>query len=308
MAKHRRKPDSKKAIWLSLLGLVALSVLLGVFISGNDVILFNPKGFVADEQHRLMVVSTLIMLAFGVPIMFMLYFIAWKYRETNNKSEFDVNAGSSKTTGFLFWAAPTAIMVILASIMIPATHKFEPQNRIGSDEETLTVQVVGLRWKWLFIYPDQKIASVNFLQIPVDRPVEFLLTTDETPMSSFWIPHLGGQLYAMTEHINRLNLVGNEIGEYEGRTAEINGRGFSGMKFKTLVTSEEDFETWAENTSTSYDEFTQPMYDKLLEPSENNEIALYSKPVPGLFGNIVSKYSSGSHDHSAILEEYGEEH
>src|SRR3989344_4177726 len=104
-----------------------------------------------------------------------------------------------------------------------------------------------MRWKWLFIYPEQGIATVNFVQIPVNRPIQFELTADETPMSSFWIPNLGGQLYTMTSHVNRLNLMADTPGEYTGSSAEINGAGFAGMKFTARVGSQEDFDRFVQN-------------------------------------------------------------
>jgi cytochrome o ubiquinol oxidase subunit 2 len=305
MARHKKRAGPGRAIGLTVLGLIVLCLVIAVLLRGNDVILFNPKGLIAEEQRSLMLLSTLIMLGFGVPILAALYFFAWRYREGNEKVAYSPNPKYKKSSAFLFWATPTLIMLILAAIMLPATQRLEPQDQIRSDKETMIVQVVAMRWKWLFIYPDQDIATVNFVQIPVDTPVQFELTADETPMSSFWIPHLGGQLYAMTEHVNRLNLMADTVGDYEGSAAEINGRGFAGMRFTTRVSNQADFDKWILETKSSSLYLDESEYGELLKPSENHPATFFSSADTGLYSNILSKYS-GSHEHPTKYSETSE--
>lgn len=298
-----------KPIWLTVLGLLSLSLLVAVLLRGHDLILFNPKGLIADQQHQLMVVSTLIMVGFAAPILFALYFFAWKYRESNDKSHFRHDAGRSKALVVTAWVSPLLVAIVLAALMLPATQKLEPKDPIENGKEPLTIQVVAMRWKWLFVYPKQNIATVNYVQIPVDTPVRFELTADETPMSSFWIPHLAGMLYAMTEHVNTLNLIADTVGDYEGGAAEINGRGFADMRFVTRVSTQADFDKWVGHTLQSPFELTDLEYAKLLTPSEDNPPAFYSNPGAELYGNILSKYGGshgGSHGHQAEVVEYGE--
>lgn len=302
MSKSKNKLSQSKPIWLVLLGLIGLGLVIAALLSGNDVILFNPKGLIAGEQHRLMVAATLIMLGFAVPVLFLLYFFAWRYRETSKKATINHQPKHGKLVPFVIWALPTAILFVLASLMLPATQKLEPRKLIA-DDNPLTIQVVAMRWKWLFIYPEQKLATINYIQIPVDTPVRFELTADEAPMNSFWIPHLGGQLYAMTGHQNRLNLMAEELGDYEGSAAEINGAGFAGMRFKTRVSSTQDFNLWVDATRQSANELDGSEYKKLLEPSEDNEMAFYRNPSPKLYSDILSKYK-GSHGHTTGHGEY----
>lgn len=304
MSKSKNKLNQSKSVWLTGLGLLSLCLLVAVLLRGNDVILFNPRGLIADEQHRLMVISTLIMLGIAVPTLFLLYFFAWRYRETGKKATHNHRSGNSKFFAVVFWTVPTLVMLILASFMLPATQKLEPQKLIEAENEPLTVQVVALRWKWLFIYPEQNIATVNFVQIPVDTPVQFELTADEAPMNSFWIPHLGGQLYAMTGHQNRLNLMADTLGDYEGSAAEINGVGFAGMRFITRVSARSDFDKWVNETRQSTDELSASEYKKLLEPSENHQTVIYKSADPQLYSNIISKYA-GSHQHDTESAEHG---
>lgn len=296
MAKTKKSARAWPAL-IGALALVVFTLVAAKYTLGADVALLNPKGAIAEEQTRLLVLTTSIMLAFAGIILFFIYFFAWKYRETNQKNIYSERAGRSKLLVTTAWVSPMIIFVILAAIMLPATQKLAPQKSIESDQDEMIVRVVALRWKWLFMYPDHDIASVNFVQIPVDTPVRFELTADEAPMQSFWIPHLGGMLYSMTEHVNPLNLMGNTIGDYQGGAAEINGHGFSGMRFTTRVSSRTDFDNWVRDVSDSSEILDAEEYARLLEPSEYHDVATYSSPTNRtLFENLVAKYA-GSHDH-----------
>jgi cytochrome o ubiquinol oxidase subunit 2 len=193
-------------------------------------------------------------------------------------------------------------MIAMALIMWTSTHKLDPRTPIDSNTKPLVVQVVALRWKWLFIYPEQHIATVNFVELPAGTPVQFDLTADNTPMSSFWIPHLSGQLYAMTGHINTLNIQASTPGTYQGSSAEINGSGFAGMKFVANVDKAETFSQWVEATQQSASALNAVDYAKLLAPSENNPPQYYSNPPADLYASIVMKYM-GAHEHMAGMEE-----
>lgn len=298
MTKRNKNPN--KPLWVPLLASASMGVFIlasAYFLRGRDVALLNPKGFIADEQFRLLILSTAIMLAFAAVVIFFLYFFAWRYRETNEKTTHDPKAGRSKLLFATAWTSPVIIFVILAAIMLPATQKLAPQASIESDNEEITIRVIAMRWKWLFLYPEHDVASVNFVQLPVDTPVRFELTADEAPMNSFWIPHLGGMLYAMTEHVNPLNLIAHTTGDYDGAAAEVNGHGFAGMRFTARVSSQADFEAWVSETARSTEVLDTAEYARLLAPSEYNEVALYSSPDNRqLFDVLLQKYS-GSHSH-----------
>lgn len=301
MTKHKNKGTSSNPAGLIVLSLVGLGLLIAMLLQGADVALFSPKGLIADQQHRLMLISAAILLAIAVPTLFLLYFFAWKYRESNEKATHAPFANHGKLFAFSAWGIPTTVMLVLASIMWPATQKLAPQKAIASNAKPLTIQVVAMRWKWLFIYPEQKIATVNYVQVPTGTPVKFELTADETPMSSFWIPNLGGQLYAMTGHMNQLNLLAEKPGDYPGRSAEINGAGFAGMKFIARASSTEAFDQWVRDVKLSSTTLDTSEYKKLLSPSENSPVALYSKADSGLYANLQKKYY-GTHNHVAANE------
>lgn len=268
-------------------------------LQGSNVALLNPKGLIAHEQFDLMVYSTAIMLVIAVPTIFLLYFFAWKYRETNNKATYHPGMRHGKWFNFSVWAIPTVFMLVLAFLMIPATHKLDPRKAIAADSKPLTIQVISMRWKWLFLYPEQKIATVNFVQVPLNTPVRFELTADESPMSSFWIPNLGGQLYAMTGHVNRLNLMATTVGDYPGSSAEITGVGFSGMKFTARASSNENFDEWVQQVKRSSSVLDAQTYANVLQPSKNNPVVFYSGFEPSLYAKVVMKYTgvAGGHNH-----------
>lgn len=299
MTKQDKKTSPIKLLLVVIFGLASLALLITVLINGSDVALFNPKGQIAEEQLSLMLYAVAVMLVIAVPALFFLYFFAWRYRESNVKVAHRPNDTSGKFFVAALWAIPSVIVLIIAFKMWPATHRLAPQKSIVSDNSAITVQVVALRWKWLFIYPEQNIASVNFVQIPVDTPVQFELTADETPMSSFWIPNLGGQLYAMTGHNNQLNLMADDEGDYPGKAAEINGAGFSGMTFIARASSMDDFNSWVQSVKIPGSNLTQEEYDNLLLPSEYNSATYFSSVDDGLYDKVLMKYYGPSGEHTA---------
>jgi cytochrome o ubiquinol oxidase subunit 2 len=289
-AKPKHRPGSLgRVIFLLVAG---FTLLYAILIHGHNVATLNPKGFVAGEEKGMILFSGAFLLAVAGPTVGVLYFFAWKYRESNTKATHDPKFQAGKSYLFATWGIPIAFMAILSVVMWWATHKYVPQQTIASTVKPMTVEVVALRWKWLFIYPKQHIATVNFVQIPTNTPVEFDLTADNAPMSGFWIPNLGGMLYAMTGHINRLNLMATTPGDYRGSASEINGAGLAGMKFTARASSQGDFDNWVASTQQSPNVLTEAEYDKLLQPSENNPEKDYSEFEHGLYAKVLMKYSS----------------
>jgi len=307
MARNGKKHLLGRTLGPILGVLFCLTIFVAVLLHGYNVALFNPKGAIAHEQHSLTMLVVAIMLVIAIPAVFLVYFMAWKYREANRTVKRNPNAGHGTLLNASMWLVPLAFMVVLASIMWPATHRLAPQNQIAADAKPLTIQVIALRWKWLFIYPEQKIATVNYVQLPVGTPVTFELTADEAPMSSFWIPNLGGMLYAMTGHVNQLNLVADTIGDYPGSSAEINGAGFAGMKFTASATSKDDFDLWAKNMHQQSGVLGTAEYDTLRAASENNPPAFYAVEDSSLYDTVLMKYM-GAHQHTAAESQMPRQH
>ncbi len=272
-------------------------LLIAFMLQGKNFAPLNPKGFIAKEQFGLIVFSAALLCAVAIPTLLLLYFFAWKYRETNEKATYDPHTRRGNFFLVAVWGIPSIIMLVFASVMIPATRRLDPRQQISSDNKPITIQVVAMQWKWVFIYPEQHIATVNYVQIPTDTPVVFELSADEAPMSSFWIPNLGGQLYAMTGHMNTLHLMAEKPGDYNGSSAEINGAGFAGMKFIARASSTENFDQWVKNVKRSPDVLDSAAYKNLLKPSENNKAAFYSNAESDLFDNLLLKYN-GAHHHT----------
>jgi cytochrome o ubiquinol oxidase subunit 2 len=170
-----------------------------------------------------------------------------------------------------------------------ATHRIDPHKPIASDVKPLTIQVVALQWKWLFIYPEQGIATVNYIAFPEDTPLTFTLTADG-PMSSFWIPQLGGQLYAMTGMAQSLHLIADNQGEFRGSNAEISGSGFATMKFTAKATSQREFERWIDQVKHSPHKLTFEEYNKLAQPSEDTPPLFYNSTEKDLFTTIMMRF------------------
>jgi cytochrome o ubiquinol oxidase subunit 2 len=158
-----------------------------------------------------------------------------------------------------------------------------------SSNRPVAIKVVALRWKWLFIYPEQNIATVNFVEFPERTPVHFELTAD-APMSSFWIPQLGTQIYAMAAMQTQLNVMANSEGEYAGKNMEINGAGYADMNFKAKSVSRDDFDAWIQHVKQASSTLDQVAYEDLAKPTEANPVAYYSSVTQGLYDSIMMKF------------------
>lgn len=296
--KHKKRIGPGLVLLIVFMALANFALLIKLLVQDKNIALLNPKGFIAQEQHNLLVYIVTVSCIVFIPTLIICYFIAWRYRETGARVAHTPKANRSKVVVAAMWLVPTAVLVVLASVMIPATHQLAPQETIPSGKVPLKIQVVATRWKWLFLYPEQNIATVNFVQVPIDTQVTFELTADEAPMSSFWIPNLGGQLYAMTGHVNPINLMATKTGDYPGSTPEINGRGFAGMKFTARASSEEDFNQWVRTVQGSRSLLSSTAYEELVKPSENNPVALYSAYEKDLYDKVVMKYSRSDEGHT----------
>ena len=266
-------------------------ITLVLCLSGcDDYLLFDPKGPIAAEQMDLIILSFLVMLIVVIPVFFMTFWIAIKYRANNEKAEYKPHWEHSNIIEIVVWSVPLAIIIALGIITYKTSYSLDPRQAIKSDHQTLRIQVVALDWKWLFIYPEQEIATVNELAIPVDVPVEFLITSD-TVMNSFFIPQLGSMIYAMAGMENQLHLIASDEGEYRGLSANYSGFGFSGMKFTTLVKSNADFNDWINKVKTSNSPLSDNTYKTLSTKTKDHPVEHYSTVNPLLFNTIIENFT-----------------
>jgi len=270
-----------------MLSLIASTVML----SGCNMVLMNPKGAIGVEQRTLIITAIALMLIVVIPVIFMAFAFAWKYRASNKDAKYSPNWSHSNKIEAVVWTIPIIIIAILGTITWKTTHELDPFKPIVTDKKPMTIEVVSLDWKWLFIYPEQGIATVNELAFPKDVPVEFKITSNSV-MNSFFIPQLGGQIYAMAGMQTKLHLIGNEAGKYDGISSSFSGRGFSGMKFTAIVTpTEGDFDQWVAKVKASSNNLNATSdFNKLAEPSENNPVEYFSSVKPNLFKETIGKF------------------
>jgi cytochrome o ubiquinol oxidase subunit II len=283
-----------------------------LLLSGCDLVVLHPFGAVAAQQGHLIIVSTVLMLLIVVPVLALTLFFAWRYRRSNTKATYSPDWDHSTALELVIWAAPLLIIIALGAITWINTHTLDPYrplrqldatHTMPADIKPLVVEVVALDWKWLFIYPEQGIATVNELAAPVDVPIDFKITASSV-MNSFFIPALAGQIYAMPGMQTELNAVINHPGVYEGFSANYSGAGFSGMHFKFYGMSRGDFDRWVQTARTDGTALGNEGYRQLQKPSEREPVRLYSTVANGLYDAILNQcvqdasLSSDSKDHS----------
>jgi cytochrome o ubiquinol oxidase subunit II len=274
--------------------LAALPLLL---LSGCKMVVMNPSGDIAAQQADLILLSTYLMLLIIVPVICLTLFFAWKYRQSNTQASYEPDWHHSTKLEVIIWGAPLAIIIALATVTWISTHRldpFRPLDRIDektvlpADHKPLEVEAVALDWKWLFIYPEQGIATVNELVTPVNVPVRFKLTSSSV-MNSFFIPAMAGQLYAMPGMQSTLNAVINKTGTYEGFSANYSGAGFSHMRFQYHAKTQAEFDQWVEATRKEAGSLNRAAYLQLEKPSQKEPVQRFSSVENGLFHAIVNR-------------------
>jgi len=275
---------------------VALLLFFSLLLSGCEkVVMLDPKGIVALAQKHLLFDAVFLMLLIVIPVIILSFLIVTRFRAGNLRANYAPEWSHSTLLESIWWAVPCVIIAILATITWITCHTLDPHRPLKSDAQPINVQVVALDWKWLFIYPDEGVASVNFLQIPVNVPVKFRITAD-APMNSFQIPQLGGQIYAMPGMDTELNLMASAPGDYRGMSANFSGNGFSGMSFIARAGSEEEFKAWVQKAKQSNTPLTISTYKTLAKPSENNKPQAFSKVASNLFRKIIMKYMEPNYE------------
>ncbi|MFI5334617.1 MAG: ubiquinol oxidase subunit II [Chlamydiales bacterium] len=274
-------------------GIVSLAILilqpLEVLHFRDYIALLFPKGSIALKERNLLLILQAIMLLVVIPVYIFTFIFSWKYRANNKKSNYDPDLVDHRVAEYFWWGIPFVITLAICIITWVKTYELDPFKPIASDKTPLRVQVVALQWKWLFIYPDEGIATVNLLQIPTQTPVQFEITAD-APMNSFWIPHLGGQIYAMPRMKSVLHLIADEEGDFRGCSANISGEGFAQMYFMTRASKEEEYREWVESIKQSKKVLSLAEYEKLATPSLNQPIVLYQRPDESLFDYVLMKF------------------
>lgn len=262
----------------------------------NSVVM-HPSGDIAEQQAQLVVTSTLLMLLIIVPVVALTLLFAWRYRQSNTEATYMPDWDHSTRLELVIWGAPLLIIIALGALTWISTHKLDPyrpldridaQHPLPAGVKPLEVDVVALDWKWLFIYPEQGIATVNELAAPVDRPIEFKITAS-TVMNSFYVPALAGQVYAMPGMQTELHAVINQLGIYDGFSANYSGAGFSHMRFKFHGLSDADFQRWVASNQAQGQVLNRAAYLQLEQPSQSDPVRRYAKVDKGLYDAILNR-------------------
>jgi len=271
--------------------IIALAIIAAlVFVTqGRDIPVLNPHGAIANQQHVLILITVGLGVFVIIPVFILLFTIAWKYRDTNKKAKYEPEFDGHKALEALWWGIPLVIIFILAIVTWVSTHALDPYKKLESDITPVKVQVISLEWKWLFIYPDYKVATLNFVNIPKNTPIELSLTSD-APMNSFWVPALAGQVYTMTGMSTQLHLMADSVGTFNGVSANISGKGFADMRFKVYSQNETDFETWARNATHSPDVLNDNRYEALSSQGIDTDEKTFSLESVNLYHNVIMKY------------------
>ena len=264
------------------LGVGAVLLLLG----GCSMEVLSPKGDIGVQERNLILIALGLMLLVVVPVIIMTIVFAWKYRASNTSAPYDPKWSHSTKIEIVVWTVPIIIVSILAYFTWKSSHELDPYRPLVSDAKPINIEVVSLDWKWLFIYPDYDIATVNEIAFPVDTPVNFRITSASV-MNTFFIPQLGSMIYSMAGMETKLHLNAFEIGSYFGVSGNYSGGGFSGMRFTAHATSPQDFEAWIQKAKSSNSPLTPDVYAALVKPSQKNPVHLYSSAPVGMFDNIV---------------------
>ncbi len=261
-------------------------------LTGCDAAMLNPKGIIALHEKRLLITAVLLMLLIVVPVMILTVIVARKYRASNTKAKYTPEWTHSTLLELIWWGIPCIIIAILATITWISSHRLDPYRPLDaslSDKAPITVQVIALDWKWLFIYPEQHIASVNFMQVPVGTPINFLITAD-APMNSFAIPQLAGQIYAMPGMQTKLHMMVDEAGDYNGMSANYSGDGFSEMRFIVRAGTQAEFDQWVKTAQASPQALNMLTYNQLAQKSQNNKVEYFSSVEDGLYNHVIMKF------------------
>jgi cytochrome o ubiquinol oxidase subunit 2 len=229
------------------------------------------------------------MLIVIIPVYILTFIFSWRYRAHNKNAKYDPDLVDNVLAEYIWWGVPLIMTLIAGALTWIKTYELDPYKPLESDKKPITVQVVALQWKWLFLYPEEKIATTNFFQIPENTPIHFEITAD-APMNSFWIPHLGGQIYAMPKMKTELHLIANETGDFRGSSANISGEGFAGMTFITRASTEEEYKKWIEDSKKSGQQMNWKEYEKLAKPSLEKSREVYQLEDINLFNKVIDQY------------------
>src|ERR1700688_3401157 len=266
--------------------LLAVVLIGAATLGGCTEGVLDPKGPIAAADRQILLNALGIMLAIVCPVILATIGVAFWFRTSNERARYRPNFAYSGRLEMLVWSIPAMTVFLVGGVAWVGSHDLSPRKPIAYTVKPLRVQVASLDWKWLFIYPDEGVASVNYLAIPVGTPVSFELTSSGV-MNSFFVPQLGSQIYTMAGMVTRLHLQANQSGSYRGMSAQFSGEGFADMRFNVEAVAPEKFPEWVETTRNVGAELNVTTDAELAKPSAAVAPFTYRSVAPGLFDRIL---------------------
>ncbi|SDT55669.1 cytochrome o ubiquinol oxidase subunit 2/cytochrome aa3-600 menaquinol oxidase subunit 2 [Paenibacillaceae bacterium GAS479] len=278
---------------LRMLGIILAGVGMAVFLAGcGNPMVLDPKGPIADIQKEMIWISIILCAIIIVPVLGIWIYISVRYRDKpDNKAPYEPNWAHSTKLEVIWWGIPIIVVGVLGYFTVVATYDLIKPPKATANVEPLTIEVTSMDWKWLFQYPDQDIATVNYLNIPENTPIQFVLTSN-TAMNSFWVPQLGGMMYTMPGMAMRLWLQAEGPGEYLGMGANFSGSEFAKMHFKVKSMPQNEFDAWVAKSQNEPAKLTRETYEKLAVKG-TVPVQTFGQNEPTLFASIVVK--NGGH-------------
>jgi len=270
----------------SVICLLALGAGLLLAGCGNGVL--NPQGPVGAAERTILLNSLAIMLAIVIPTTIATLAFAWWFRASNPRAQYRPDWSYSGRVELVVWSIPTLVILFLGGIIWIGSHQLDPATPLDPQRKPLEVQAVSLDWKWLFIYPEQGIATVNQLTVPAGQPVHFTLTSASV-MNAFFLPQLGSMIYTMNGMATQLHLQADREGAFNGLSAHFSGDGFPGMRFTMNAVTPDVFQAWVTATKRDGPTLDRAGYEALAQPSMNVKPAAYRSVDPKLFHAIVTQ-------------------
>lgn len=304
MIKRSKKFTKSLIVSIGFIGIafVIFAVIL-FMLQGKDIPVFSPSGLVAKKEKDLLVFTLLLSLVVIVPVYAMLVFFAFRYRQRGGKGTYTPEDEDNPWFEALWWGIPITIIAILGSVTWFTTHQLDPSRPLDSDTRAMNVQVVALQWRWLFIYPEHNIATLNELRMPVGTPVNFQLTADG-PMAGFWIPSLGSQVYAMPAMSSRLSLQADKAGMFRGSNTNITGTGYSDMDFRVIAVSSKDvFDTWAGSISSNkqYKHLDWSTFEEISRQTRDKSVYYFYLHDKEIYSKIIKKFTDSKADSNSAM-------
>jgi cytochrome o ubiquinol oxidase subunit 2 len=248
--------------------------------------ILDPQGPIGAAEKTILIDSLAIMLAIVLPTIVAVFGFAWWFRASNPKARYLPHWAYSGRIELVVWSIPTLTIILLGGVAWLGAHQLDPARAVEGSARPLTIQAVSLDWKWLFIYPDQQVATINTLTVPAGVPLHFELTSSSV-MNVFFIPQFGSMIYTMNGMATQLNLRADRLGTFGGLSAHFSGDGFSDMHFDVHVVPSEQFSKWAQQASHAEKPLDEASYSEIARPSTRHQPAIYRLADPHLFHAIV---------------------